>query len=120
MATRSGVPVENVVNIAGVSVSSVFNICGIATSNIPGWPTGGGASCTTVLFGYGPAPGVACNATKTEYQFDAVNGMIYNSTCGDPNDYAAPGMYADPDGAIYWWHAVKGGAMILEYIGQCG
>ena len=120
MATRSGVPVENVVNIAGVVATSAIKLSGITTSNIPGWPTGGGASCTSVPFQYGPTPGVACAANANFYQFDAVNGIIYNSNCGDVTDYAAPGMYVDADGAIYWWHEVIRGQFILEYIGQCG
>jgi hypothetical protein len=120
MATRSGIPVENITSIAGVDITAISNICGITTTSIPGWPTGGGASCTAVYFKYGPTPGVACSATATEYQFDAVNEKIYNSTCGDPNDYAYPGMYVNGDGAIYWWHEVSRGQYILEYVGECG
>jgi hypothetical protein len=100
MAQIAGVSIENITSIAGVSATSISNICGIATTNIPGWPTGGGASCTTLYLGYADGrrfpPGFACSADQQPYDYDSSTGILYTAGgCGDPAFITAAGYYSD-------------------------
>lgn len=117
MAKISGVPVENISGIYSIPVSTIQSIGGIATADIPGWPGGGGPSCTIFTLGYSDGrrqpPSDACIRGPQNYDFDSVNGLLYTSGgCG--TTFAVAGYYSDGR-EIYFWD----GAEIFTSFSAC-
>lgn len=108
-ANISGTSVQNITSISGAGATSITAIAGVPTSTIPGWP-GSAPSCTSTPFGYSDGrrnpPEQSCLATPQDYDFDAINNLLYLSgECG--SIYPIAGYYSD-GGNIYFWDGVGG------------
>jgi hypothetical protein len=116
MAKKSGISVENIINMYGIDAATIVSIGGISTSNIPGWPSSGG--CETLNLGCSPTtlPGMVCIAPRNDYQFDSTNNILYaiGELCGGTP--APNGFYSDGK-MIYSWSG--GDSQIWEIVGFC-
>jgi hypothetical protein len=102
----NGVPTQSIAKRSGIPVNMISKLCGIDATLI-GLPGTGGASCTTVYYGYSDGqrnpPGSACTESPINFDWDDANQVLYQGGgCGNPDFIARHGYYSDGT-RIYFW-----------------
>jgi hypothetical protein len=112
MPIINGIDFADISSVSGASKASITSISGVEISQAP--------SCTPFRLGYSDGrrnpPEQSCLATPQDYDFDALNQLLYVSgECG--TTFAIAGYYSD-GAIIYFWGAFAGSWVVVQPCGR--
>ena len=117
MGKINGVDISIITKLNGKNLVDITNVKGKSTELIPSWPRRPPPGCSPTLL-RGPArEGIVCELEYITYDFNVSSELIFlEGYCGNTENYAPSGYYANESGFIYLWDSTLPS---LTDVGMC-
>jgi len=118
MGKINGVDIIIITKLNGKNLVDITKVKGKSTELIPSWPRRPPPECSpTLLRGPAPSERIVCDFDYITYDFNISSELIFlEGYCGNTENYAPSGYYANESGFIYLWDSTLPS---LTDVGMC-
>ena len=118
MGKINGVDISIITKLNGKNLVDITKVKGKSTELIPSWPRRPPPECSpTLLRGPAPSDRIVCELEYITYDFNISSELIFlEGYCGNTENYAPSGYYANESGFIYLWDSTLPS---LTDVGMC-